>query len=238
MSEEINVNNIENLASQYGWNPEGEKTAEEFVKVALEKFPDQSKKIKQLFKTVDDLKVHLDKTEKFAYERAKKELDDQRKAAILEGDVETVERLDKEREQLQIVETSPEMHPSILEFEERNSSWLNGTSYEEIEMQQWVVQHGQMLGQKLKLPTNEHMALLEQHLKKKFPQYFEVQEETQIKTPVMSSNSNVASSKKGKKNYTLADLTIEQQNIAKNFSSLGVMTVEDYIKDLVKHGEI
>jgi len=234
---------IEDLAAQYGWNSEGEKSAEEYVKVALEKFPDQSKKIKQLFRTVEELKEHMSKTESRAYEKAKQEIDAQRKQAIRNGDEALVEELDKAKEELKpaFQAAANEVHPAIAEFEGRNSAWLNGTSYEELKMQQWVEAHGAILGRK-KLPVDEHMALLEQHVKKEFSAYFDNLDDgsdADIKNPVSASRSNVtsSSSKAKGKTPTFNDLNAEQKKIARDFENLGVMSIENYIKDLVKHGE-
>lgn len=233
---------IEDLAAQYGWQSDGEKSAEEFVKVALDKFPDQSKKIKQLFRTVEELKEHMSKAETRAYEKAKAELDAQRKQAIYDGDVERVEALDKAREDLkpamQMEAPAQTLHPAIAEFEERNAAWLNGTSYEELKMQQWVEAHGAILGRK-KLPVDEHMALLEDHVKKEFSNYFNNNEET-IASPVAASRENLTTpATRGKgKAPTFNDLSQEQKQIARDFEKMGVMSIDNYIKDLVKHGEL
>lgn len=228
--------NIEELAAEYGWKAEGEKSAEEFVKVAMDKFPEQSKKIKQLFRAVDELKIHMSKTEKLAYDRAKKEIDDQRKQAIHNGDIDLVEKLDQAKSDLVPIMEKTDVHPSIVEFEERNAGWLTGTSYEELKMQQWVEAHGAILGRK-RLPVDEHMLLLEDHIKKEFPDYFNDNED--IKSPVSSSRENISnkSLKKGK-NPTFNDLSQEQKKIARDFEDLGIMSIDNYIKDLVKHGEL
>lgn len=231
---------IEDLASQFGWNAEGEKSAEEYVSLALEKFPEQSKKIKQLFKAVDELKVHMSKTEQAAYERAKTELQQQRRAAISEGDVDLVEKIDEQIKATvePLAASANGVHPAIADFEERNAGWLNGTSYEELKMQQWVEAHGAILGRK-KLPVDEHMALLDEHVKKEFSSYFDQDDDAPIKSPVASSRNNVKTPSSGsKKSYTFNDLNEDQKKIAKDFQNLGIMSIDNYIKDLVKHGEL
>lgn len=227
---------IESLATEYGWKPDGEKNAEEFVKLALDKFPDQSKKIKDLFRTVEELKTHMTKSEEKAYERAKSELAEQRKQAILDRDVEKVAALDKAQEELKPQLNTNDVHPAIAEFEERNQSWLNGTSFEELKMQQWVESHGAVLGRK-KLPVDEHMALLEQHVQKQFPEYFDNDDDTPPVSPVAASRGNATKSRPSGKAPTFNDLSDEQKQIARDFERMGVMTVDNYIKDLVKHGE-
>lgn len=229
---------IEALATEYGWNTEGEKSAEDFVKLALDKFPDQSKKIKQLFRTVEELKDHMGKTEQKAYERAKSELEAQRKQAILNRDVDAVAAIDKAQQELQPsqIASQNEIPQAIAEFEERNNTWLNGSSFEELQMQKWVGEHGAILGRK-KLPVDEHMKVLEEHLHKQFPDYFDQGDVDAPVSPVAASRGNVSTGKAKGKAPTFNDLTAEQKQIARDFERMGVMSIDNYIKDLVKHGE-
>jgi hypothetical protein len=230
---------MEDLASQYGWNKEGEKTAEEFIKVAMDKFPKQSKKIDQLFRTVEEMKVHMSKAEKAAYERAKADIEAQRRQAIQQGDVDLVEELDKAKADLIPAMEVPEVHPAIADFEERNKEWLEGTSYEAMKMQKWVQEHGAILGKK-RLPVEEHMAILEDHLKKEFPKFFaETVEDDDIVSPVAPARdtSDAKPAGKGKK-FGFNDLTPAQKQIARDFEAVGFMKIDDYIKSLVSHGEL
>lgn len=231
-------NPIEELATQYGWNPEGEKSAEEYVRVAMDKFPDQSKKIKQLFRTIDEIKTHMSKVETVAYDRAKKDIESQRKAAIKAGDVDLVEQLDEARAQLTSA-PQPQVNDFsqyISEFEEKNSEWLQGTSLEQLKMQKWVQDMGAILGTK-KLHPSEHMKKLDEAVRTEFAAYFSKDEE--VKSPVASGESgNVSSKSTHKKNYSFKDLSEEQKQIARDFEQMGVMSVESYIKDLIKHGEL
>lgn len=231
---------IETLAAQYGWSPDGEKSAEEFIKVAMDKFPDQSKKIKQLFRTVEEMKTHMSKAEKAAYERAKTELDAQRRQAIQQGDVDLVEELDRAREALPAQMEEP-LHPAIADFEERHKSWLEGTSYEEMKMQQWIQDHGAILGKK-RLPVDEHMAVLEDHLKKEFPNYFkadDADDDEDVVAPVAAAReSSTAKPASKNKKYSFNDLSAAQKQIARDFEAVGFMKIDDYIKNLIAHGEL
>lgn len=231
--------NFEELASQYGWKVEGEKSAQEFIKVAMDKFPDQSKKIKELFKTVDLLKDHMTKNEQAAYDRAKRDLDSQRRQAIKEGDVELVEQLDQHYQELKPQSLAPpediNSHPSILDFEERNAEWLNDTSFEALKMQKWIQEHGAVLGKK-KLPVDKHMQVLEEHLHKEFSNYFESGEDAEV-SAVSSSRSTTSTSgaNRKKKNHTFNDLSKEQKEAARLFERHG-LPMDKYIADLVKQG--
>jgi hypothetical protein len=232
---------LDALASEYGWKPEGEKTSEEYIKVAMEKFPEQSKKIKQLFQSVEDLKVHVGKAEKVAYERAKSELEQQRKQAIKQGDVELVTQIEQAQAEIKPVslethQSSPEVDPAIAAFESKYSSMLTGTSFEDLQVQEWLESHGKTIGQKFKLPVDKHMEMLEEHMKKKFSSYFEENEDDeQVVSPVSGSRGGAI--KKGK-TPTYNDLSSHQKDTANRFERQGIMTKEEYIADLVKYGDI
>lgn len=230
---------IEALASQYGWSSDGEKSAEDFIKVAMDKFPDQSKKIKQLFRAVEEMKVHMSKTEQVAYEKAKRELDNERVHAIQSGDVERVDAIDKARAELPAAIVAEEgLHPAIVEFEERNDKWLKGTSYEELKMQKWISEYGAILGRK-KLPVDEHMSILENHLKKEFPSYFNEESEDEPRSPVASARDSSPDRQVGKnKKFTFNDLSPGQKKVARDFEAAGFMKIDAYIKDLIEHGEL
>lgn len=231
-NEEGILSSLEQLASDHGWNPKGEKSAEEYVKVALDKFPEQSKKIKQLFRTVDELKDHMRKSEELIYERAKKELEDQRKTAVERGDHEMIEQIDKRKEELvPLAESKP---LAVLDFEERHKEWLGSSNFEELEMKSWLLQRDKELSS-MKLSPDEHMKVLEDHLYKKFPSYFKAETP---KPAVESSSDNVAGKRSSKKKFTFNDLTSDQKRIARDFKQMGIMEIDDYIKDLVKNGDL
>lgn len=203
--------------------------------MALDKFPDQSKKIKQLFRTVDELKEHMGKAEQRAYAQAKSELDAQKKQAIYDGDVSRVEEIEQAVANLVPQVAAPVQHPAITEFEERNAELLKDTSFEALKIQAWIESHGAILGRK-KLPVEEHMAILEEHMKKEFSEYFD---DGEIRSPVSSSRENITSKARAKgKAPSFNDLSSEQKQIARDFENMGVMSIDSYIKDLVKHGEL
>ena len=223
---------VEGLAAQYGWNDKGEKSAEEYIRVAMEKFPDQSKKIKQLFRTVDEMKVHMDKVNKSAYERAKNELEAERALAIEEGDSERVEELNQAREELK---EPVVLHPAVVEFKDKHADWIEGTSYEDVQMQEWLFKRDNLIGGK-NLPPEEHMKLLEDHLVKEFPDKFQ---KSSVASPVASGSDNVVQSKGTRKGKpTFNDLSSEQKRVARDFERMDVMSVDNYIQDLIKNGEL
>ena len=126
---------IEALARSHGWNPEGEKTADEFIAFALENLPERGKQLKRMQKTMDALVQHNRNQEQLAYDRAVKDLTEQKAQAISRGDAAAVMQIEQQANELQPTIT-PE--PAVEEFQERNSAWLFGTSEEDKQMQAYT----------------------------------------------------------------------------------------------------
>ncbi len=245
------LNEVEKLASEHGWKLDGKKSAEEYIKFALEKLPErgealtaQNKKLEakdnELFKMramLEEVTAHINKQKDQAYQQALKDLNDQRVHAIHNGDVDLVEEIDKKRTELQSPEQDINNHPAIKSFEERNTSWLTGDSYDELEMQDWVQRHGQLLGKK-KLPVEEHMKRLEEDLHKKFSGYFSESESQDVQPVESTDNSRVASHRSGKKTFTYNDLSAAQKEVAKYLKDSGRMDIKDYITQLVEFGDL
>jgi hypothetical protein len=226
------LSKVEQLATEHGWNPEGEKSADEFIEFALQNLPERGKQLKRMQKTMDTLIEHNKKQEKIAYDRARQELEQQRIEAIRQGDVESVQALDREVSQLQPVQ---ETHEAVLDFQERNSGWLGGTSSEDKAMQAFAFGMDSMLVHEQLSPDN-HMAKLENSLREQFPDYFGVK--TKVRSPVSSGGGSNVAREGSKKTFSLRDLSEQQRKIAEEFEYYKIMTKEEYLKDLVKSGEI
>jgi len=183
----------------------------------------------------------MQKQEQIAYEKALKDLESQRNNAIRSGDINLVQEIDKSKESLAtqfndipfLDDKEPE---AVHDFKERHSSWMNGTSYEEMNMQQWLLQRDNALASK-NLPPEEHMRVLEEHLYKQFPDFFKRnnQEPDQY---VESGSYDVDTSKQVNKKVGFRDLSQSQKQIAKDFERMGVMSVDEYIKQLSALGEL
>lgn len=223
-----------------GWNPNGPKSAEEWARAEplYEEIKARGKENKQMRRTINELKEHMQKLEEHAYQKAVRELEKEYKTAVYNGDEEEAQRLQQEKEQM--VKPEP-VHDAVLDFQDQHAEWLNGKSFEALEMKNWVMQRDNDL-MSYGLPPEEHMALLDEHVRKKFPNYFEpVQEEvSQVTAAVDSGHSNnvAAPASKSKKKFALADLNAEQKQTARDFEKMGVMSVDEYIKQLVSNGDL
>ena len=232
------LNDFEQDQKAKGWNPDGPKSAEEWAraKPLYDELKTRGKELKQLRRTVDELKEHMQKQEKVAYEKALKDLQAQRVEAIQSGDVERVQEIDKAQADLPQVNDTP---PAVIDFQERHNEWLTSPSFEHMQMREWVTKRDNELAQ-YNLSPEEHMKTLEEHLHKQFPDKFgEANPNPEQHIPAVESGSgdNVAA-KRGKKTFRFRDLDTYQKQAAKDFERLGVMAVEDYIKQLVDAGEL
>jgi len=239
---------VQTLAAQYGWKADGKKSADDYIKFALEKLPERGEALTAQNKTIeakdtelgkmksmlDELTVHMKKQKDQAYEQAMNDFKAQKRQAIIEGNVELVEELEAKQLPTPMAQA---IDPSIVDFEARNDKWLSGDSFEELEMQDWVQRHGQLLGKK-KLPTNEHMKRLEEDLHKKYPSYFEAETEVVHSAVESGSNSGVAGKHISNKTFTYKNLSESQKQMAKYLNDSGHMKIEDYIKELVSFGDL
>lgn len=241
----------ENLAKDYGWNPDGKKSAEEYIKFALDKFPKrgdalsaQNKKIEAKESEITQMKIVLDqlandmkKSKDTAYQQALADLQYQKREAISVGDVEKVEKIEQATHNL----TNPqEIPPSVQDFKSRNHQWLEGTDPQDLEMQAYAFQIDNTLMNK-KLPPEQHMKTLEAAIQNKFKHYFD-NEDYDISSRHSSVESvqqenNVLSHKKDKV-FTVRDLDPAQKAAAKYLVERGQMTVETYIQRLVENGDL
>lgn len=231
--EEKVLNPIEKIATDYGWKPEGKRTAEDFIKYALEKFPERGEALtaqnKELFKMkamLNELASHVNKQKELAYQ----DLVHKREQAELEGDTRTVEALKVQEQQMQ---PKP---AAVQEFEYRHADWLNSPQYEHVKMKRWLLEEDRVLGQ-YNLSPEQHMQRLEEHLHKEFPEFFGAQIEAPI-AAVESEGSNVVKSGSSKKRHTFSDLSDVQKSVAKYLKDSGTMTIEKYIDQLVKQGDL
>jgi soluble cytochrome b562 len=231
-AEEKVLSSTEKLAVEHGWNPEGEKSAEEFIEFALDNLPERGKQLKRMQRTMDSLIEHNKKQEKIAYDRARQDLEQQRIVAIQHGDVESVRQIEQETQKLHPVQ---ETHAAVVEFQERNSKWLSGSSTEEKAMQAFAFGMDSMLVSE-QLSPDDHMTKLQESLNEQFPDYFEIK--TKVRSPVAAGTGSNVSKEEHKSKFSVKDLSEQQRKIAEEFEFYKIMTKAEYIADLVKSGEL
>lgn len=220
-----------------GWNPDGVKSAEEYARTEplYEEIKARGKQLKQMQKAIDSLTEHMTKQEKLAYNRALETLRREREDAILRGDLQTVTQIENEQTRLTTV---PESIPEADAFTEKYGHIFQSPGFEEMEIAEFVKQRDIDLMSR-KLSPKDHMKTLEDHMVKRFPNYFNKKEvvSRSYSSVEMGDGDNVARKSSSRK-FSFNDLSYEQKKVAQDFKSRGIMTVEKYIKDLVDLGEL
>lgn len=241
---------IEQMASQYGWKPEGKRSAAEYIKYALEQFPERGEALSKQARSLEhkddelskmknvlsELTSHMKKQKDVAYQQALMDLQQQRRTAISQGDVEKVEAIDMQQNNLQHNSTTPPQ--AVEDFKSKYQDYLTGTSFEALEIQEWIFKRDQQLASS-RLPPEQHMKELERHMLQKFPHYFEGRDNIGQPSAVDSlQNSNVAGGRRKKTAFSFNDLTVEQKDVANYLEQCGHMKKADYIKQLVENGDL
>lgn len=235
-SEKSELSDFEKEQQSKGWNPGGSKSAQQWAEdgdllVQIRVSREENKQLKQ---TLDSLVDYVKKQEKIVYDKALTDISAQRKQAILNKDVQAVEDLDKQKQELEKSAITPNS-PAAQEFRNRYAYLRSDTSFEAMEIQDWLENHDAILA-KRKLPANEHVQLLEEHLHKKFPNYFkETKEESD---PVESGTSVTETATSSKKHFTYHNLNSTQKKVWKQLERGGTLTLDDYIKQLINFGDL
>lgn len=238
VKDESKLSDIEHKAKEKGWNPDGEKSAEEFLRAEplYDEIKARGKEIKELKQTLDELKGHMDKQQELGYQKALHELKAQRVDAIEMGDVKNVNELDQQiKEYEQNLNVQPAVLPEVAAFQDRNKEWIEDPSYEAQQIREFAHQRDQELAQ-FNLPPEEHLKMIESDIRKKFKSRYASDEGSR---KGMAVETDAAPAKPvHKKRYKFSDLNAEQKKCARHFEKRGIMKVEDYIKSLVDLGEI
>lgn len=223
-----------------GWNPKGPKTAEEWATdgPVYKELHKRNQEVKKMQKALDALNAHNAKVEQVAYNKALETLRQEKEQAIKQGDVRAVNQIEKQYEEL----TKPkEVIPEAETFKEKYGHILQSSNFEEMEISAFILNRDKELMAKGLSPA-EHMKTLEDHMLKKFSNYFNIGKKVvgrSSRTEVeMGEGSNVARVSTGKKKYSINDLDDTQKKVWGDMKRYTKMSVEDYISDLVKSGDL
>jgi len=257
------VTTVEDLASQLGWKPDhtGDNyvDASTFIlrsKEIQDSMKDHNKDLKSqlhnLQGSVDALKEHNERVYKAELSRMEGEitrLKKERKAAIETADVDKVDELDQEINGLEKnlnapkPKSAPTTNPIYDEWVKDNEWYLTNddmAAYADTVAQQYAG-----------APLERLYPLVRNKVAEVFPEHFEQHNNNDAATPKPGTLANpgkpaktkpvgpaspVEGGKKGgqQATFTKADLTSEQQSIMNQFVKSGIMTEEQYIKDISK----
>ena len=227
---------IEALAKSYGWNPEGSKGATEFIEYALKELEPRGRELKEIKQTLNELKGHIDQAKMAGYKQAIADAERKREEAIAYGDVDAVNEAEREIQTIQ--NTAPpvaaEQDPDIKAFSERHRDILIDPSMEAQEIRNFMQKRDAELSV-FKLPPKEVLQIIEDDIRKKFPERFGEEIPRHRKVDSDSTFAPV----KSKSKYGFNDLNDYQKQCCRHFVKRGVFkSDQDYIKQLVEIGEL
>lgn len=237
-------------ASAMGWKaedqlPEGVDfiPADEFIrrKPLFDKIESQKRyyddKIRNVEQTLNQLAQHHTKVKEVEYQRALKDLRVQKREAMKEGDtvvaLELEDKMDslteahQEEVKQEVVQTKQETGPSVefLSWVKYNDWYLKDSDMHDFAdgAAASFVQRSKSSGKAI--TEEEVFAYVLDKVRKGYPEKFE----NPNRTLPGKVSSGTTSGKTKKSDFKLTE---EQEDIARNFAKNGVMTKEQYIKEL------
>lgn len=244
---EVTLSPAESKAAEQGWKPKEEwvaeggdpdewRSAREFVDRGelLKQIHNQNRKVKQIEQSFGALKQHHGAVYEKAYKDALSALRNERRAAMVDGDIERVEmiedRIDETREEFQAnkakfeAEAETGQNPEFTTWVE-NNSW-----YEKNEdLREFADVLGIAFARKNPgISPSKVLAHVEAEVKKKFP------EEVGIRKAAPNPVSRVDKSSGRKASADTFELTEAETRMMKTFVRDGVMTKDQYIAELKK----
>jgi len=212
-------------------------------------------KLSQVEKGLRDLKRHSETVMKSEIRDLKKRVEDTQTArdeAIEEGDKDAVYKADKEMSELREEAQSHIERVMQSQEEDKGDDHLDPQQVSSFkswtQANPWYNSPGSNAGDKdmtsyadyladspeyAGLPYDRKIQAVTEVVKQKFPDKFNGNASRQPANSVESGRPTGM-----KKSYTSRDLSGEQRDIMNNFVKQGVMSEKDYIKDLVKIGEL
>ncbi len=264
MGDELNTDNatpegeapaetIDSIAEGMGWNPnfegaEGKErlSAADYIKKGRtiqsdmrDSLKTQKKMIKDLTTSVKNIQSHTEKVGKAEIAKLRTQLKKEKEEAIIDGDVDAVEKIDGKMDDLkeQEAETKSDKKSGDAEFKawHKDNSWY-GTDLDMSDYANYV--SGVEQRKNPNIEPSELMEKTTERVKKKFPEYFgkAPKEKAKPKTAVNEAGSRPGTSSKNR--YTKADLSEDQRQVMRSFVSAGIMTEQKYIDDLASTGEL
>lgn len=229
-------------ALEQGWKPkeqfEGDEDtfidAPEFVRRGelFGKIEHQSRELKQVRQALDALKQHNSKVEQAAYDRALKSLQDQRRAAIVDGETEEafkledqIEDVKKDRERIAREAAVPAVTQAPAEF----VAWT--------EKNTWYSKDKVMTAAADKLGTEyaaegkspaDVLKLVEKEIREAFPHKF-TNANRERPSAVEATNRGGSSVARGS-----VSLTEDERSIMRKIVATGALTEKEYLDQLKK----
>lgn len=235
-----NPTETELKAMDSGWVPKDEYSGEEhkWVDAAeflrrgelFKKIENQSKELKDVKKALDEMKKLHSQVREVEYKRALDTLREQKKTALLEGDADALlaveDKIDLVKEQQKLLSQEPpssseQVNPEFQAWTDRNSWYeTNGP------MKAFADALGNDLARTGMSPSNV-LKEVEKQVRAEFPNKF--------RNPNQDKPGAVEGTKgKGSSRLSIDNLSDDERRVMRTFVRTGVMTEEQYIKELNK----
>lgn len=230
---------LEDKAREQGWRPKEEfngdptkwVSAETFVAKGelIERIESLGKKLKDSEKTIKMLTEHHQKVKESEFNRAVQYLKAQKKAAYEAGDVDKIIELDDklaevkqtQRQETTATPTTTEVHPSFARWQNENQWYVSDS-----EMREDADAFGNAYA--ANNPDKSPEDVLE-YVTKKIKRVYK----DRFENPNRSKPSSVETSgSRPEKNMDGYSLSEDEKRVMNAFVRQGIMTKEDYIKDL------
>lgn len=235
---------VEQKALEMGWRPksefEGDEDdfidAQEFVrrKPLFEKIDHVGKELRETRKALKALQEHHQKVKEAEYQNALKQLRADKKQALEEGDADRLIEIDEQiaeakaadvavRTQIQQEASKP--HPNFVAWVQKNQ-WYQS----DVELRSVADQIGTAYAAKNpETNPDDVLKYVEQRIKKLYPENFRNPNRERPSAVEGRTQTQAHEKKDGISDYPLTD---EERKVMNTFVRQGIMTKEEYIKDL------
>jgi len=251
---ETDEDRIEALAREMGWTPKEDFKGDDADFVDAETYirrgrdiqesmrkslKEQKQQLAAMSNSLAELKSHNEKVYKAEIARLKKELTSlktQKKEAIEEGDVDRVNDIDEQIDVIKESISSEKEEPATTNQPPENpefNEWLKNN--------QWYLEDDEMARYADSIAATHRgisfkriAKLVDKSIREVFPDKFPDKQKTKANTNTTTTTTRVEGSTRQRPSgrFTEADLTPEQKSIMNQFVRQGIMTKEEYIKDI------
>ncbi len=238
------LSSVEQKALEMGWRPktdfEGDEDdfidAQEFVrrKPLFEKIDHVGKELRETRKALKALQEHHTKVKEAEYQNALKQLRAEKKVALEEGDADRLIEIDEQMAEAKAVDVAQrtqqhqqasQPHPNFVAWVGKNQ-WYQS----DVELRSVADQIGTAYAAKNpETSPDDVLKYVEQRVRKLYPENFRNPNKERPSAVEGRTQTQASEKKDGISDYPLTD---EERKVMNTFVRQGIMSKEEYIKDL------
>lgn len=239
---EPEMDEIDTLASEMGWRPDGKDKAGETIDAATyirksrdiqdtmrNHIKDQKQQIGDLGNSIEDLKIHNQRVYKAEVSKLKGELatlKSEKEDAVKDGDIEKVDELDEQIDDVKEAMAEPSLKEAPVEYP-KFDEWIKTNKWYD-DNPEMATYADAIADKHMGAPFERVADMVTKQVKEMFPDKFPG-EKGLASSPVEGATKRIATAK-----FTKADLSESQKTIMKQFVRQGIMTEKAYIEDISK----